>query len=494
MVESSGTPDFPDMDKSALSLRHAREAIALLSSGGDARIAIDSDTGLNRYLSAPYPRQTLAYASSTANDLSGAAFEHACRRIGQGLPCYEEALDSIRQQITDAYGLDASQSVVFAASGTDLEYVALAAIYDRAEAGVHNVLLGADEVGSGCPFSAAGKYFAEQTSLGIETVKGEPVPGLEHVSLADIAVRCEQGRALASAQISAAIETELELARSMRQHALVHVVHGSKTGLILPDMAHLDYLKAKWGSQLTFVVDACQARITPQAVRDYLDRGAIVFVTGSKFMGGAPFSGFALIPPAIMEEVITLQEGLRGIFRRGEWPSCWPGRDALNNSENPGLALRLDAAVFELQRFQQLTLPQVERVIVAFEASLKARLLDAHDMSLVKPYALGAREEAVTHPIEMRTLATLDVSRLSGLRTFDECQDFHRRMALAGVRLGQPVKCVHLDDGRWGGTLRIGLSMPQIVEFSALEDAELKARFDSDMQRLANALVTEYAE
>ena len=48
-------------------------AIALLASGGDARITLDPETGLNKYLSGPYPRTTLAYASSTANDMNSRA-------------------------------------------------------------------------------------------------------------------------------------------------------------------------------------------------------------------------------------------------------------------------------------------------------------------------------------------------------------------------------------------------------------------------------------
>ena len=55
----------PEVDPGEAVLR----AIALLASGGDARIILDPESGLNKYLSGPYPRTTLAYASSTANDM-----------------------------------------------------------------------------------------------------------------------------------------------------------------------------------------------------------------------------------------------------------------------------------------------------------------------------------------------------------------------------------------------------------------------------------------
>ena len=49
----------------------------------------------------------------------------------------------------------------------------------------------------------------------------------------------------------------------------------------------------------------------------------------------------------------------------------------------------------------------------------------------------------------------------------------HKAMAGHGVRLGQPVRCVRLPDGAWGATLRIGLSMPQVVRLDGVGDAEL---------------------
>ena len=63
-------------------------------------------------------------------------------------------------------------------------------------------------------------------------------------------------------------------------------------------------------------------------------------------------------------------------------------------------------------------------------------------------------------------------------------------MALAGVRVGQPVKCVRLGDGRWGATLRIGLSMPQVVEAAALGTEAMAARFATDMAAIREKLLT----
>ncbi len=463
------------------------ELIALLSSGGDARISLDHGSGLNKYFSAPYPRRTLAYASSTANDVSPEAFAYLREVLAGGLATYEAQLESLRARIRAAYDLSNDVEVVFAASGTDLEYVGLAAVLGKAPGGIHNILLGADEVGSGCIHSAHGRYFAGETPLGVPAEMGAPVEGFGVVELADVPVRDSEGRAHSSRQIADDIGLQIEQAHSARRHPLVHVVHGSKTGLILPEPAELATLAERFGDKVDFVVDACQARITIPALHEYLARGAMVFLTGSKFMGGPPFNGFALVPRAMMEGAAPLPAGLASVFCRAEFPLGWAGREQLPEGENPGLALRYEASVFELERFQLLPITSVAALLDRFEAALVDEVVARLGLRLVRPYAFGAEEEPREHPIEMRTLATLDVSTLDATPGFDDAHRLHRELALSGLRLGQPVKCVRRDGG-WGGTLRIGMSMPQVVRLCDQSAEAAAASLHADMRTIADAL------
>jgi len=484
-LSPAGLPDFdPDISLDS----GARETVRLLASGGDERIVLDPATGLNKYFSGPYPRVARAFASSTANDISRAAFARAVALAAVPAGSYAAQLDALRGRIRAAYRLGPECRIVFAPSGTDLEYVALAATADDAQAGIHNILLGADEVGSGCRLSAHGMYFAATTGCGVAVAPGARVAGLEQVSLVDIPVRCAKGLAHDSETMAARIGAEIAAARAMGRRALVHVVHGSKTGLILPELPEIDRLLAEEGTDLSLVVDACQARITSEALHAYLDRGATVFLTGSKFMGGPPFSGFALVPPQVAERAHTLPAGLGQIFRRAEWPEGWAGREQLADEDNRGLWLRLEAAIFELERFQALPLAQVERIVEAFQQALHRRLVAPFGLTLVEPFALGHEGEAREHPIEMRTLATLDISRLPGARTFDDAQRLHKSLALSGLRLGQPVRSVRTADGEWGGTIRIGPAMPQFVEWARLDDAALTAELDRAVAGIAGAL------
>ena len=58
----------------------------LLSEGGDARIVIDPATRRNQYMSSPWPVATVAYASSTANDISADAYGHGLGRLAALAP------------------------------------------------------------------------------------------------------------------------------------------------------------------------------------------------------------------------------------------------------------------------------------------------------------------------------------------------------------------------------------------------------------------------
>jgi hypothetical protein len=467
----------------------------LMTTGGDARIVLCPETGLNRYHSAPRPSAVLAYASSTANDISPEAFAHVravLEAVGPkpGGRAYAARLEALRGRIRRAYAVPEEVDIVFAPSGTDLEYVALACAAGRGSGGTHNILLGADEVGSGCIHSAHGRYFARETALGVATTPGDPVPGLgeTHVELVDVPVRDGHGRARPSAEIAARMELSIAQSEAAGRHVLVHAVHGSKTGLILPSLGDIDRIVKKNGESVTFVVDACQARITSPALADYLGRGAIVFVTGSKFMGGPPFSGFALVPRRFRDDSAPLAAGLATIFRRGEWPEGWPGAEALEDGPNIGLLLRLEASIFELERFQRLPIEEVTRIILCFHQAVREEIIERTPAHRVAPYPPGEKETADTHPIEMRTLSTLDLSEYSGGSTFEDSARWHKAMLAHRVRLGQPVKCVKLADGSWGATLRIGLSMPLVVERAGLDEAALKRSFVDDMARVRAAI------
>jgi len=469
-----------------------------MTRGGDARIVLDPQSGLNRYHSAPYPRDVLAFASSTANDLSADAMAFLENEFAGGAAKLESGedyaayLDVLRGRVSAAYRLPTGTDIFFAPSGTDLEYVALLAVAGRKPNGIANLLLGADEVGSGCIHSAAGRYFANETALVANVKPGQDIEGLPPIEMGDFPVRNPEGEAFDSESLTGQMETAIADALAAGRYPLVHVVHGSKTGLVLPHLDDIDRLRSRFGDDVAFVVDACQARITTQAIHDYLARGIIVFLTGSKFMGGPPFSGFALLPSGMVASTAPLAAGMESVFRRAEVPVGWAGADALPDSGNAGLALRLSASLFELERFQQLSIERVTRVVSAFNQAA-GRLADQLRARKVAAAPAEDAAEEQEHPIEMQTLVTLDLCHdgagaVSRTLDFDAAVAIHKAMTADGVRLGQPVRCVKLADGRWGATLRVGLSMPQVVRLDGVGDAEMAEWLQSAMDRIAAAL------
>ncbi len=476
-----------------------------MTDGGDERILIDPSTGLNRYLTVPRPEALIAYSSSTANFISLPAMAEVRRRVLELAPGfvlepdgYATALEDLRLRLRRAWAVPASVEIVFAASGTDLEYVGIATAIRDGAAGIDNILLGADEVGSGCVLAASACHFATLTPLGRKVCPGGAVDdGLaETTRVIDVPIRSTQGQPLPSEDVLLAIGAHVAEAIAAGRHPLVHVVHGSKTGLIVPSMGHIDALRRRFGDKISFVVDACQARISRDLVGAYLARGCTVFLTGSKYMGGPPFSGFALVPRGAVVRSGHLPAGFGRVFCKAEWPSCWQGASELPEAANLGLLLRLEASIFELELYHNLHPTEIKRTVDLFEEAV-AGLTRRLGASQVRPMGYADERETQVAPLEIRTLATIDLSEIDPAYDFDFARGLYQSLAkgddgnvqeLFGMRLGQPVRSVRMPDGRFGATLRIGLSMPQMVEFAAMDTAALRRRLADDLGQIAGRI------
>src|SRR5699024_687729 len=128
---TEGAPLVAD-DRQVKRMVEARFVAALLASGGDGRIELRSGANTNQYGASPFPRSVRAYASSTANDVALAAFEHL-HDVLSGWPqdfahspdFYRASLEQLRARIRQSWMLADDVEIAFAASGTDLEYLPL---------------------------------------------------------------------------------------------------------------------------------------------------------------------------------------------------------------------------------------------------------------------------------------------------------------------------------------------------------------------------------
>ena len=494
---------------------------SLMSQGGDDRITIDERSGLNSYGCAPSPMTSVMYSSSTASSISSEAFRHvqaihhALRRqveTSDARTVYAERLEAVRGRLRRAYALPEHIDVAFGPSGTDLEYLALAlALRDGKP--VRNLVVEVEEVGSGCQFSQEGRYFAPRTAQGTMVVQGDPLPGFppEAIRIQVMRMRSEMGPVQAETDYLDELETAIAASLDLGERPLLHVIHRSKTGIVAPELPGLEHLAERFGDRIDIAVDACQGRISPAAVRTYLDLGAMVFITGSKFFGGPPFSAFVFVPEKLAGRMTTaepVQTGLADFFARAEMPDRWTSCDrVLPPAVNFGMLLRLEAAMFEIERFFALPPSLVDDVISAFNSALldlshdlPFRLADArtaNDLADHAPNPLDRKmlhvvEITMPHPLTGRPLSFLEARTLYHLlyRDISDRFDDPAQMLTASdiCHLGQPVRCLRTAQGESAPTLRFALSAPLIAALLGLDADRLAERFRSDIERVGEKL------
>ena len=371
-------------------------AETLMATGGDARLAIDPRTGLNHYGCSHRPRPwAVTFASSTASSLSERGFagaEAARKRLaiaalaGQLSEVLGREAEQVRSAIGSHYGLAGSSGIVLMASGTDSEMAALAvcclpdALMISIRRPVSNVLLAPDETGAGVPLASAGRHFASDTARGRTVDKGERIAGFPtDTRVLSVPIRDGAGRLLPPADVDAAcirlVEAEAETGRTV----LLHRLDLSKTGLLAPSMDCLETLQARLGERLEVVVDACQARLDHHRVQDYIVRGWMVMITGSKFFTGPPFCGALLLPARLATRLQGpgwLPKGLADYGGSADWP---PGVVAFgaatpvaDDMVNLGMLLRWQAALAEMAAFALVPGPLALERTAAFIAGVEA--------------------------------------------------------------------------------------------------------------------------
>ncbi|WP_419757369.1 hypothetical protein [Acidisoma sp.] len=353
----------------------------LMEQGGDARLATDPFTGLNGYGCSHRPRPwAITFASSTASSSSERGYlgaEAARRRMIEESfkGCAGEAVaaeaERVRQALARHFLLQPQTAVVLAASGTDAELIALALSAAAEDRPVTTILLAPEETGSGVPLAARGRHFGVDTALGGSVVKGDTVPGFRpDTTVVTVAVRQPDGGVRPAASIDAECTAAVTAAIAAGRRPILHVINVSKTGLRAPSMNCISSLTALYGSAMDVVVDACQTRLQPGTIRDYIGRGWMVQITGSKFFTGPPFSGALLAPAAVAARLAAsaLPEGLALYSGRPDWPRLQQGLDRLLPIGNHGLITRWQAALAEMQAFEDVPAARRRDVLHRFVA------------------------------------------------------------------------------------------------------------------------------
>jgi hypothetical protein len=446
------------------------DVVRWLVSGGDERIALN-ELGRNRYGCSPAPEScATGFSSSTASTISTGAFEAARERLGALLAsasvreAYEEGVADIRRRLAELCGLppDAADSVVLAASGTDLHLIA--ADLARGDRSRHllGVMAEPSETGRGVANALCSRRYAAASPHGAPAVEGQRLDEAPGAALVSIPLREVDGAVRDAGVVDAAFEEAVGKAMTARGAVLLVLLDVSKTGLVAPTADCAVRLKQRYGEALTVMVDACQFRLAPESLRSYLAEGFLVAVTGSKFVGGPPFSGALILPPGDLERLhrAPLAPALGDYCARADWPGGFIARSVLPDAQNFGLLLRWEAALHELEAFRRIPADRLCFALEQIAAVAEARLASPAFEALAAPRLRRfGRDGWDVSP----TLFPFLARGRHGLLTADQTQALYQGLSDSRILLGQPVPVGHRD-GQPISALRLAISASQLVQ------------------------------
>lgn len=411
--------------------------VAAMLSGGDSRIMVDPLSGTNKYQCPPRPAPEIAcFSSCTASPIARSSLERATRAFHA---ITGAASPRLRQQRLVEHGRDIQHRLlrhfdaaglalpILCPSGTDALLAASRLLAAEHPGGAITAILpAAAETGTGVRLAAACRLF-DGPDAGTPLAEGM-------IGTIEIPIRSATGRPRAEDELNEAFSAA---AASVSGRPVLYLTHGTKTGLIAPTTPP---------DGTDVIVDACQARIAPARVAAYLRRGWPVILTGSKFFGGPAFSGVVLFPRDRLRRSTHLASPVPAL----------------------GTVLRWTAALDVIEAFASRAAG-----MAAFMHDWRAALQRgfAAMPSLVPIDGFAARGPHWSDLPGIFTFAVRDPLNLSRLLTAAELQPVYRRLARAGILLGQPVSL-----GEIGG-LRIAAGARDLLDNQG--EARLSAMFET---------------
>ncbi|WP_096701902.1 hypothetical protein [Magnetospirillum sp. 15-1] len=447
----------------------------LLATGGDERLLVDPDSGLNRYGCSPRPRPwAITFASTTATSVSDGAFAHVealrrrlaeAERAGRLDDEYAAAMEEVRGEIPHQCGMVAGTEAILTPSGTDAEFYALHLALAADRRPLTGIVIAPRETASNVLPAASGRHYNATTAMGHHVTVDQPVDAATaaRVELAVLELRDRAGNPLPARDIDRAAEAlvEREVARGRR--VLLHLLDTSKTGLVAPGVEFTFALARRFAGHLDVVVDASQLRLSKESVARYLDHGFMVIVTGSKFFTGPPFAGALLVPPSIGGRVqlglAALPEGYNAYTERHCWPESWENWcRPMGGRPNIGLLMRWWAALWEMAAFHAVPPAEARRILERFLSAIGAAIQASPRLSLL-PCPLPERGVpgswdglatiltfAAAPPKARTPLGMDDLRRLHVWLNRDvspllppKARERDRRLAALACHIGQPV-------------------------------------------------------
>jgi hypothetical protein len=468
-ANAGDVPFFADPSSSVIPRDAATRSLAMmLNAGGDERLAIDPLTGRNRYgIPGGAAGDEIWFSSSTASDLSRRGHDAVCRVLARasgelGASALVSWFEGVRERLLTLFGVLGADAI-FCASGTEAELVALCLARSSLANALTNIVVAPQETGRGVTLAAAGRHFLDTAPFAL-VERGQVIKGLGDGDgeVATVEIRDARGAPIGADAVDRAVEARVRAIIQSGRDVLLHVLDSSKTGLSGFSRTAAAAQMAAYPGRILCVVDACQLRCSQARIRADLDAGFMVAITGSKFAGGPPFSGALLVPPwiAAQDSAIVWPEGLAAYSAARDWPPRLRARitGAFGQVVNPGLGLRWEAALAEIERY--FAIDDGRRTAIA------ARFRDC-----VHRQVEGSRtlEMAASCPADNTIIPIFTVDRLGRDIPAESVRRvlLNPRLRVGGMargkifHAGQPVPIGDRD------ALRVCLSAPLVVDVAA---------------------------
>ncbi len=337
----------------------------LLMDGGDFRLNIDEINLLNKYGCRPFPRpDALTFASSTATSVSNFAYDKTDKvrsilirnslKNGFENTTFEFS-ELLKNNLKKIFKLNDASQIIFSPSGTDssLQLAAISQIITEKE--ITHVLVASDETGSGVAAALKGCHFENNTALNFPVTKGETIEGFRDVEVIQIKFRDENGDLKSSNQLDDEVFDAVSKTNELGRLAVLHTMDQSKLGYQAPSKELLQKLIKLKNLSLQVIVDAAQMRLDSIDIQNYLNKGYIVSITGSKYFTGPPYSGALILPEKVSKTIQSakkyLPSGLNNYYNHSDWPSSWFCSKDLSEGFNYGSSMRWNAAIVEMDRY-----------------------------------------------------------------------------------------------------------------------------------------------
>jgi selenocysteine lyase/cysteine desulfurase len=417
----------------------------LLAGGGDPRLSIDPASGVNGYGCRPFPcPDTLSFASSTATSISQRAYDRAQiarealmqSAIASGIDAaFDARIEAMRDELKSCLGLSlGGAEVVFSPSGTDTQLQALWLGGALLGPELTTIIVAADQTGSGTVETARGNHFSAATAHGSRVRKGEPIAGLAHsVTSVALPLLDVTGNFHAPAETDAQVLGAIEQSVAKGGSVLLQIMDSSKLGWRAPSKPCLDEIAARWPDRVQVVVDACQMRLGRPRLKQYLDRGYMVIVTGSKFFTGPPFSGALLVPKGLsnaLDAVTAIAPGLRDYSSRSDWPMHWQNlRSHFPIRANFGQWLRWEAALEEIRAYHEVSGEFRSRALTEFGSGVQRILASSPSLRLLPPQQRPEDDRIDDEELAQPTIFPFVIRHQGRVLVLDDCRKIYRALA-----------------------------------------------------------------